>query len=51
MDECEDYSQFGENMRFAMARCRPKVEADNRGVAEGEVGYLNQPTGLPVGLQ
>ena len=27
-----------------------KSEADNRDVAEGEVGYLNGTTGLPVGL-
>jgi hypothetical protein len=28
----------------------PKVEADNRGVAEGEDGYFRGTTGLPVGL-
>ena len=28
----------------------PKVETDNRGVAEGEDGYFNGTTGLPVGI-
>jgi hypothetical protein len=27
-----------------------KLEADNRGVAEGEDGYCKGTTGLPVGL-
>ena len=29
--------------------CRPTTEADNRSAAEGEDGYLNGTTGLPVG--
>ena len=33
----------------AMARCHPKIEADNRVVAEGEDGYVKGTTGLPVG--
>jgi hypothetical protein len=28
----------------------PKLEADNRGVAEGEDGYYKGTTGLSVGL-
>jgi len=28
----------------------PTIYADNRGVAEGEDGYFNGTTGLPVGL-
>ena len=28
----------------------PKLKADNRVVAEGEDGYFNGTTGLPVGL-
>ena len=43
MDECA-------NDRYATARCRPKAEADNRVVAEGEDGYYHGTTGLPMGL-
>lgn len=43
VDECA-------NAVCATARCRPKTEADNRVVAEGEDGYLNGTTGLPVGF-
>jgi hypothetical protein len=35
---------------IATARCHPKDKADNRGVAEGEDGYFNGTTGLPVGI-
>jgi hypothetical protein len=42
VDECANVN--------ARARCRPKVMADNRVVAEGEDGYFNMTTGLPVGL-
>jgi len=35
---------------IATARCYPKDEADNRVVAEGEDGYFNGITGLPVGI-
>ena len=28
----------------------PQEKADNRGVAEGEDGYFNGTTGLPVGI-
>jgi len=46
------------NKKFiATARCHPKDKADNRGVlsrrsskSEGEDGYFNGPTGLPVGI-
>jgi len=34
----------------ATARCHPKDMADNRGVAEGEDGYFNGTTGLPLGV-
>ena len=37
------------NNLVATARCHPKEKEDNRGVAEGEDGYLNGTTGLPVG--
>jgi len=43
MDECA-------NDRYATARCRPLIKADNRVVAGGEDGYFNGTTGLPVGL-
>ena len=43
VDECTDISK-------ASARCHPKDRADNRGVAEGEDGYFNGTTGLPVGI-
>jgi len=39
-----------ENKLIATARCHPKDKADNRGVAEGEDGYFNGTTGLPVGI-
>ncbi len=32
------------------ARCHPRNKADNRDVAEGEVGYLNWNPILPVGF-
>jgi hypothetical protein len=35
---------------IATARCHPKGKADNRVVAEGEDGYFNGTTGLPVGI-
>ncbi|RLC05788.1 MAG: hypothetical protein DRH90_05145 [Deltaproteobacteria bacterium] len=35
---------------IATARCHPLGKADNRGVAEGEDGYFNGTTGLPVGF-
>ena len=35
---------------IATARCHPNDRADNRGVAEGEAGYFNGTTGLPVGI-
>ena len=38
------------NRLIATARCHPKDKADNRGVAEGEDGYFNGATGLPVGI-
>ena len=43
MDECT-------NAVCATARCRPNTEANNRVVAEGEDGYLNGITDLPVRL-
>jgi hypothetical protein len=39
------------NKLIATARCHPKEKADNRGVAEGEDGYFNGTTGLPVEIQ
>ena len=39
-----------ENKLIATARCHPRDKADNRGVAEGEDGYFNGTTGLPVGI-
>jgi hypothetical protein len=39
-----------ENKLIATARCHPKDKVDNRGVAEGEDGYFNGTTGLPVGI-
>ena len=44
VDECK------KNKLIATARCHPKDKADNRVVAEGEDGYFNGTTGLPVGL-
>ena len=44
VDECLKYKLP------ATARCDPTEKADNRGVAEGEDGYLNGTTGLPVGI-
>ena len=35
---------------IATAWCHPIDEADNHGVAEGEDGYFNGTTGLPVGI-
>ena len=35
---------------MATARCHPKDKADNRGVAEGEDGYVDGTTDLPVGI-
>jgi len=43
VDECA-------NNQYAMARCRPEAEADNRVLAEGEDRYDHGTTGLPVGL-
>ena len=42
VDECANVN--------ATTRCRPKIMADNRVVAEGEDGYFNGTKGLPVGL-
>ena len=39
-----------QNKLIATARCHPKEKADNRGVAEGEDGYFNGTTDLPVGI-
>ena len=51
VDECAVLAQLNcANDRYATARCRPNTEADNRGVAGGEVGYFNGTTGFPVGL-
>jgi len=44
VDECQKYRLI------ATARCHPKDAADNHGVAEGEDGYFNGTTGLPVGI-
>ena len=38
------------NKLIATARCHPTEKADNHGVAEGEDGYFNGTTGLPVGI-
>ena len=38
------------NKVIATARCHPKEKVDNRGVAEGEDGYFNGTTDLPVGI-
>jgi len=43
VDECK------KNKLIATARCHPKDEAHKRVVAEGEGGYFNGTTGLPVG--
>ena len=39
-----------ENKLTGTVRCHPEDKADNRGVAEGEDGYFNGTTGLPVGI-